>query len=146
MNTKVKLIVALAALACCINFLPRAYADSQKDWRLGMQAYSFNRFTFFEAVDKNRALGMRYIEAYPGQRLSKEKPDVRTDHNMSSQQKKEVLQKLRQAGVKLVNYGVVGLPNNEAECRKVFDFAKEMGIETIVSEPPEDAFDLIEKL
>ena len=43
-------------------------------------------------------------------------------------------------GITLVNYGVVGLPNNEAECRKVFDFAKEMGIETIVSEPPEDAF------
>jgi sugar phosphate isomerase/epimerase len=146
MNAKAKSIVALAAFACCISFLPRAHADSQKDWRLGMQAYSFKEFTFFEAVDKNKALGLRYIEAYPGQRLSKEKPGVKTNHNMSSQQKKEVLQKLREAGVKLVNYGVVGLPNNEAECRKVFNFAREMGIETIVSEPPEDAFDLIERL
>jgi hypothetical protein len=57
-----------------------------------------------------------------------------------------MLQKLREAGVKLVNYGVVGLPNNRAECEKVFRFAREMGIETIVSEPPEDAFDLISDL
>ncbi len=94
----------------CFSWAPKANANSDdlKGWKLGMQAYSFNRFTFFEAVDKTRALGLRYIEAYPGQRLSKEKPDVSTNHNMSSQDKKEMLQKLRESGVKLVNYGVVG--------------------------------------
>ena len=40
-------------------------------WRLGCQAYSFNRFTFFEAVDKTASLGLHYIEGYPGQRISK---------------------------------------------------------------------------
>jgi len=120
--------------------------DGSEDWRLGVQAYTFNRFSFYEAVDKTRALGLRYIEAYPGQRLSKDKPDARFDHNMSSELQQEVLQKLHESGVKLVNYGVVALPNNEAECRKVFDFAREMGIETIVSEPPEDAFELIDRL
>lgn len=148
MNKEAKFIVVLLMAVCCICCLPRPDAahGAQENWRLGMQAYTFNRFTFYEAVDKTAALGLRYIEAYPGQRLSKEKPDIRTNHNMPSQEKKEMLQKLRAAGVKLVNYGVVGLPNNEAECRKVFNFAREMGIETIVSEPPEDAFDLIERL
>jgi len=161
MNTETKpwlpageLVVVVLAFVLCICCLPKANAsDAQRrkascgeNWKLGMQAYSFNRFTFYEAVDKTRALGLRYIEAYPGQRLSKEKPDVKTDHDMSSQDKKEMLQKLRESGVKLVNYGVVGLPNNEVECRKVFNFAREMGIETIVSEPPEDAFDIIEGL
>jgi len=147
MNRKMKVTVGMLAFAFCICWLPKAAkADSWKDWKLGMQAYSFNRFTFFEAVDKTKALEMKYIEAYPGQTLSKEKPDVKTDHNMSAADRKLMLQKLRDSGVKLMNYGVVGLPNNEAECRKVFDFAKEMGIETIVSEPPEDAFDLIDRL
>ncbi len=115
-------------------------------WRLGCQAYSFNRFTFFEAVDKTQSLGLHYIEAYPGQSLSKEKPDVKVDHNMPPETREEIKAKLKAADVKLVNYGVVGLPNDEAECRKVFDFAKAMGIETIVSEPPEDAFDLVDTL
>ncbi len=123
-----------------------ARADENRSWRLGMQAYSFNRFTFFEAVDKTRALGMRYIEAYPGQRLSKEKPNVKTDHNMSKADMLLMLQKLRESGVRLVNYGVVGLPGDEAGCRKVFDFARAMGIETIVSEPAEKSLPLISKL
>ncbi|UCC98449.1 MAG: DUF1080 domain-containing protein [Phycisphaerales bacterium] len=147
MNTRTKQTVAVLAFALCLCCLPKAaHADSWNDWKLGMQAYSFNRFTFYEAVDKTKALEMKYIEVYPGQTLSEEKPDVKTDHNMSSENKKLMLQKLREAGVTLTNYGVVGLPNNEAECRKVFAFAKEMGIETIVSEPPEDAFDLIDRL
>ncbi len=146
MNRWPKFIIVMLAFALGSSLLPRAFADSQKDWRLGMQAYSFNKFTFYEAIDKTKALGMRYIEGYPGQSLSKEKPDIKADHNMSPEIRKEVLAKLRESGVKLINYGVVGLPNNEAECRKVFDFAKDMGIETIVSEPPEDAFDLIDKL
>jgi sugar phosphate isomerase/epimerase len=141
-----KLTIGVAAFALCVCWVSKANAAGKEDWKLGMQAYSFNRFTFFEAVDKTKALEMKYIEAYPGQALSKEKPEVKTDHNMSSADKKLMLQKLRESGVKLMNYGVVGLPNNEAECRKVFDFAKEVGIETIVSEPPEDAFDLIDKL
>ena len=147
MYREIKPIVVVPMFMLCICWLANANAsDAQENWRLGMQAYTFNRFTFYEAVDKTAALGLRYIEAYPGQRLSKERPDVRFAHNMSSSIKKEVTQKLREAGVKLVNYGVVGLPNNETECRKVFNFARDMGIETIVSEPPEDAFDIIEKL
>jgi sugar phosphate isomerase/epimerase len=146
MKRRTKLSIGLLAFVMCVCSLPKASLAAPKDWKLGMQAYSFKEYTFFEAVDKNKALGMDYIECYPGQTLSKEKSDVKTDHNMSSADRKLMLQKLRKTGVKLMNYGVVSLPNNEAECRKVFDFAKEMGIKTIVSEPPEDAFDLVDKL
>ncbi len=48
--------------------------------------------------------------------------------------------------IKLINFGVTKLINDEAQCRKVFDFAKDMGIETIVSEPSEDAIGMIDKL
>ena len=140
-------------LCVLLVFVGQSYAlkihpatDAYEGWRLGMQAYSFNRFTFYEAIDKNASLGLDWIEAYPGQKLRKEKSNVRFDHNLSPALQKEVKQKLTDAGVRLVNYGVVGLGTNEAENRKVFDFAKAMGIETIVSEPPFDAFDLIDRL
>lgn len=146
MERSVKLSLGLLAFVLCVNLLPKAGYAAEENWKLGMQSYSFKEFTFFEAVDKTKALGMRYIECYPGQRLSEEFPGVKVDHNMSSRDMKLMLHKLRLAGIRLMNYGVVGLPNDEAECRKVFNFAKDMGIETIVSEPPEDAFDLIEDL
>ena len=120
--------------------------DVYDGWRLGTQAYTFRKFSFYEAVDKTASLGLDWIEAYPKQKLSREKPDVTFSHNMPAEIRKEVKQKLKDAGIKLVNYGVVSLPNNEEQCRKVFDFAKDMGIETIVSEPKSEAFDLIERL
>lgn len=115
-------------------------------WHLGCQAYSFNRFAFFEAVDKNQSLGLHYIEAYPGQKFSPEKPDATFDHNMPEELRQEALAKLKAADMKVVNYGVVGLSADEAESRKVFDFAKAMGIQTICSEPAPEAMDTVEKL
>ena len=146
MSKATKFKVALLIAGFCVCAAGVVSAQAGEKWRLGMQAYSFNRFTFYEAVEKNKALGMKYIEAYPGQKLSDKHGDAVFDHNMSAALQLEVSQMLKAQGIDLVNYGVVALPNNEAECRKVFDFAKAMGIETIVSEPPEDAFDLIDRL
>jgi len=156
MSSRVKFVVVLlAGMAALLSFCAGAQAvplkghprtDVYDGWRLGMQAYSFKQFTFYEAVDKTASLGLDCIEAYRKQALSKEKPDVQTHYAMPAEIREEVKRKLAEAGVKLVNYGVVPLPNDEAECRKVFDFAKDMGIETIVSEPEEEAFDMIERL
>ena len=45
-------------------------------WRMrpspGIAAWSLNRFTFFEAVDRTAELGLHDIEAFEGQRLSQE--------------------------------------------------------------------------
>ncbi len=109
-------------------------------WRLGCQAYSFNRFTFYEAVDKIASLGLHYVEVFPGQRLSKQQPDVRTNESMSPEVRKQFKKKLADSHVKAVCFGVGG------HSRKTFEFAKDMGIETLVSEPPPEAFDEIEKL
>ena len=45
-----------------------------------------------------------------------------------------------------MNIGVVKLPPDEAESRKVFEFAKKMGIDTLVAEPEPAALDTVEKL
>ncbi len=155
MNTRLWPRVLLLAIAVILTVVPVAWAadkpvgtpNAEKlGWRLGCQAYSFNKFTFFEAVDKTASVGLKYIEAYPGQKLSAEMPDAKFDQNMSEDAQKAVKAKLDAAGVKLVNYGVVGLPNDEKECRKVFDFAKKMGVETIVSEPSKETLSLLDKL
>jgi sugar phosphate isomerase/epimerase len=115
-------------------------------WRLGCQAYTFNRFTFYDAIDKVASLGLHWIEAYPGQVVSQDHGDIRVNDGLSAEVRKQIKQRLTDKKVQLVNYGVVGLPADEAACRRIFDFAKDMGIETIVSEPGFDAIDTIEKL
>ena len=120
--------------------------DVYQGWRLGMQAYSFNRFTFVEAVEKTESLGLGWMEIYRNQSYSDEYPDVKTNMDMSPEMRQRMKQLLDESGIKVVNFGVVPLPNDEAECRRVFDFAKDMGIETLASEPPEEALDMIERL
>jgi len=119
--------------------------DAYEGWRLGIQCWTFKEFTFFEAVDKTAALGLDWIEAYPGQSLSKEEPELKFIHTMSKDTRRKIKQKLQSAGVKVINYGVVNIPNNENECLKIFDFALDMGIEIITSEPVAEAFGLIDK-
>jgi sugar phosphate isomerase/epimerase len=109
-------------------------------WRLGCQAWTFNDVTFYDAIDKTALLGLHYIEAFPGQKLSPDKPDVKFGEGMSEEVRKEVKKRLADNGVKLVNFGVTGAS------KSTFDFALDMGIETIVSEPPLDAFDMLDKL
>jgi len=115
-------------------------------WRLGVQAFSFYRYPFLDTVDMVESLGLHYIEMIPFQLLSKDDRRMRTDHNMPPDVQEAIKAKLKQADIRVATYGVVDLPNDETECRKVFDFAKAMGIETIISEPAYEALDLIDKL
>lgn len=139
-------ILTIAGAPCWAETASTTPNAEKLGWRMGVQAYSFVRITFFEAVDNVSGLGLKYIEAMPFGMLSPEHRNVRTDHNMPAEFRTLMKTKLQASGVKLINYGVVPLPNDEAECRKVFDFARDMGIETIVSEPPPEALDLIARL
>lgn len=112
---------------------------------IGCQAYTFNRFTVFEAIEKTAAAGGKVIEFFPGQKLSKEEPTVAFDHNASDEVLDKVKAKLAQYHLRAVNYGVVGIPKDEAAARKIFEFAKKMGLYGVTTESV-DALDTIEKL
>ncbi len=144
MTAGVVLTLLIGARAVAVEPIPDAYRIG--GFALGCQAYSFNRFTAFEAIEKTAQAGGKVIEFYPGQRLSAETGDVRLDHSLSDENITRLKAKLAQHHVLAVNYGVVGLPNNEAQSRAVFRFARKMGIRAITSEPGPEAMDLIERL
>lgn len=147
----ITMVLALGLAAVMMGATPYAQAQAfPKEayvggFLIGPQAYSFNRYTFFEAVDKAVEANCRVIEAYPGQRLSPE-DDTRFNHDAPPSVWAKAKMKLENAGVRLVNYGVVGLGKDEEANRKVFDFCKVMGIPTITSEPQEGSMDILEKL
>jgi sugar phosphate isomerase/epimerase len=112
---------------------------------IGCQAWTFRKYTVMEAIDKTAQTGGKVIEFFPGQPFSPEHPDWKFDHNASDTMIAEVKARLDKDGVRAVNYGVVDIPQDEAGARKVFNFAKTLGLYGITTESI-GSIDTIEKL
>lgn len=120
-----------------------AFAEKKKDpyggFKMGVQSYSLRGFKDPKVALKHTAtLGLKYWEAYPGHL-----PMGATPKHIADQ--KAIL---KDAGVNLLAYGVVGFDANETKSRAVFDFAKAMGIVSLSANPKKDkaTFDLLDKL
>jgi len=143
-------LAAIAFSATVLNVSAEPIPDEfrQNGFAIGCQAYSFNRFSAFEAIEKTAEAGGKVIEFFPGQRLTadepKQNPKVTLHHNASDEVIAKVQAKLKQHGIKAVNYGVVG-GKDEAEWRKIFEFGKKLGLYGITTEQT-DKLDMIEPL
>jgi sugar phosphate isomerase/epimerase len=112
---------------------------------IGCQSWTFNHYSVMEAIEKTAAAGGKVIEFYPGQKFSPDQPDLHFDHNATDAMIAAVQAQLKKYDVRAVNYGVVGIPKDEAEARKIFEFAKKFELYGITTESV-DAIDTIDKL
>jgi len=114
-------------------------------WRLSCASYTFRTVSLYEAIEKIASLGVRLVEPAFFLRLAKNNPKLKVNEALPPKARKELKKRLADRGMAMANF-YAKLGADEAACRKTFDFAKEMGVETFVSEPPAEAFDMIEKL
>lgn len=144
------LILALAMLASCKQKQETAanaeveeapVENVQLNWRLASQAYTFKEFTFAETLDKLDSLGVKYVEAYRGQPIGGGYEGT-THYSMDADTRQVIKKMLADKGITLVNYGVVRA-KDEAEWRTIFEFAKDMGIETLTVEPEPAHFEFL---
>lgn len=147
MKYSLSIVSALVLAASAPAAEPLPESAKVGEFYAGCQAYTFRLFDVMTALDKIAAAGGKTVEFFPGQILDKTVDEkLKFDHNTTVEQRAPVKAKLKALGLTPTGYGVVRLANNEAEMRKIFDFAKDMSIGVVVSEPAEDAFDLIEKI
>ncbi|TKJ36476.1 MAG: hypothetical protein CEE38_11725 [Planctomycetes bacterium B3_Pla] len=123
---------------------PAIRAQEKLDWRLGIEAYTFHKYTLFEAIDRTARLGLPYMGGLSFQKVSKEIPR-NFDPQLTDDELKQVRLKLDAAGIRLLTYYYHDIPGDAAGCRKVFEFGRKIGIETFMSEPSGEALDTIEK-
>jgi sugar phosphate isomerase/epimerase len=160
---KFLLPAALAALLTVTSAMAGSFPDDLKTggFVVGCQAWTFNKFTVFEAIDKTAEAGGKVIEFFPGQKLSPEEKDVQFSHEPIKGETRNKGEKLDEAATKAVwdkvkaklaekhitpvAYGVVGIPKDEAGAKKIFEFAKYFGIKVINTESV-DAIDTFEPL
>ena len=124
---------------------PAIAAREKLGWRLGIEAYTFHKYTLFDAIDRIAKLGLSFMGGLSFQKVSKDIPK-NFDPQLTDDELKQIRLKLDAAGVRMLTYYFHDIPGKEPECRKVFEFARKIGIETFMSEPAADALDTIEKL
>jgi sugar phosphate isomerase/epimerase len=138
--------VALLAIGAGAQTPPAASSADKLGWQLAVHSYTFQKFPIFEAINQTAALGVHYMSI--SGTVSFDGTNKIGTVNLSEKQQQAILDKLKTDGInpKFVNMGVVQLPPDEAESRKVFEFAKKFGIDTLVAEPEPAALDTVEKL
>jgi sugar phosphate isomerase/epimerase len=115
-----------------------------KEFPIALQCYTFRNFSFMETLDKARELGIRHLQAYPAQKLNSDGSGS-FNVDMTEDEKTMVKNKLKELGLTLKLFGVADV-FDETSGRKLFEFAKDMEINTIVIEPNFHLLPMIDKL
>jgi type 1 glutamine amidotransferase/sugar phosphate isomerase/epimerase len=121
---------------------PAIRAQEKLGWRLGIEAYTFHKYTLFEAIDKTSQLGLPYMGGLSFQKVSEQIPR-NFDPELSAVEIAQIRQKLDAAGVRLLTYYIQDIPGDDVGCRRVFEFGRQIGIETFMAEPAPQALDTI---
>lgn len=111
---------------------------------MSVQAWSFNPYSVYEAVERASEAGSKNIEFFPGQKL---KPGSGSSMGLglSESELTDLRAHLTKFGVTPVAYGVTGIDSDYNKAKPLFVWAKMMGIKVINTESTE-SIDTIEKL
>ena len=115
-------------------------------WKLSCQFWTFRQYSAFETLDILHAMGIHHAEFYPGQILSPDKPNAHVGPELSDDDIAALKAKLKEVNIIPNNFGVADVNKGETATRQLFDFAKKLGVKTIVAEPDPKNMDLLDKL
>ncbi|MCK5852472.1 DUF1080 domain-containing protein, partial [bacterium] len=116
-----------------------------KEIPMAMQCWTFRNLTFYETLKKVNKLGIKYLEAFPGQKLS-EDSDKTFGPGLSDGDIASIKKKLKKYDITLRAFGVTNFENNEEAAKTTFEFVKKMGIKVLVLEPQYDDYSIINKM
>ena len=121
-----------------------AAPSSVSNWKIGVQLWTFHFVPFVQALDKADSAGVKYLEAFPGQKLG---GDMKGNFglDMTAEEKAKIKQLLQAKGLSIVAMGVI-TPKTIDEWKKYFDLAKEFGLSYITAEPLKDQWNAIDSL
>lgn len=123
---------------------PATLAQEKLGWRLGVEAYTFHKYTLFDGIEKTANLGVPFMGGLSFQKVSASMPK-NFEPGLTDDELAQVRMKLHESGLRLLTYYIHDIPADEAGCRRVFEFGRKMGIETFISEPKLEALPVIEK-
>jgi sugar phosphate isomerase/epimerase len=104
-----------------------------KDWKPGVQLWTFNTSSFYTAIKKADSCKLKYVEAFPGQVLQ-DGSNSEFGPKLTAEERKAVKEFLHKKGITITSFGVV-VARTKKEWEQYFEFAADMKIPIIIAEP-----------
>ncbi len=133
----IQLTLALC-LALGITSVAQKAPEAKAGWMLGAQAYTFRLFTLDEALRKIDSCGLKNVEIYGGQTIGGG-IGGKVDYKMSKEERAKLKGLFKKYGITPTAFGVVNA-GSEAEWAQLFEFAKDLGVKVINTEPDPSHF------
>lgn len=127
------------------HFPGRGRGSGPSSWNAAASLAGFGQVTFFEALEKQETLFVSNVEGTSTQRVSSE-IQKNLDYNLTPDEVTAVKNKLATAHERVVAYDVPTIGSDEAEIRKLFEFARSLNVLTIVSDPAPNELPAIDKV
>jgi sugar phosphate isomerase/epimerase len=133
----------LGVAACCVAIFAsnRATAETGAEklgWQLAVHSYTFQKFSIYDAIDKTAGTGIKFMSISGSVNLLEDgKIKKSPTPGISAKDYAGIQSRMKDKGLspKFLNMGVVKPTADEAESRKLFAAAKQLGIDVLVAEP-----------
>jgi inosose dehydratase len=131
---------AVASAAAALPTLGDAGERKPDPWggfRVGLQSYSLRNFKQLDQVlPRIRDLGLHYVEFYNGH----------VPLNSTEAQLKAIRNLCREHSVTPIAFGVERFTKDDAHNRRIFQFARNLGVGYLTADPDPESFDSLDKL
>lgn len=134
--------LAVSLIGCAEN--SKKVEDQNAEWNMGVALYSFNRFSFADALDKADSAGVNHVEGFSFHNLGKEFND-KTMAAMTEEDISKMKEMLSAKNIEMQSMYVSGA-KNEADWKYYFELAKEMNMQHLVCEPEKESWDMLDSL
>src|SRR5215475_14910356 len=135
---------ALAAVAIpSVNFgAPAALTTEEADpWlglKIGVATYTMRELPIEEAIKGVQRVGLRYVS------IKNVKNHIDLSHTV--EERKQRAQLFKDAGITALSVGNVSMKNDEADIRRAFEFARDVGVSTMVCAPDKNSVPILDKM
>jgi sugar phosphate isomerase/epimerase len=135
-------LLAVSFIGCAES--SKKSQEQNAEWNIGVALYSFNRFSFADALDKADSAGVNYVEGFSFHNMGKEFND-KTMAAMTDEDISKLKEMLSAKKLEMQSMYVSGA-KNEADWKYYFELAKAMNMQHLVAEPEKESWDMLDSL
>lgn len=113
-------------------------ADPWLGLKMGVATYSLRKLPIEKAIQAVKRVGLKYIS------IKNVKEHIDLSH--TSEERKQRAKMFRDAGLTPLSVGNVSMRTGEEGIRNAFEYARDIGVTTIVCSPSHDAIPILDKM